>query len=165
MSDHHDLHSLTGLYALDALDGEERVRFEHHLAGCEACQEEVTGFRATAARLGDATAEPPPPALRESVLAAAAQTPQVASSRAGAAPRHLTKIVLAVAAALVLVVAGWLALKPSDPDADLINQVASAADSRSRPIDGEGWTGKLVWSEQAGEAVLVVDEMPAPPAG
>jgi len=165
MSDHADLHSLTGLYAIDALDDAERARFESHLAGCEACQEEVAGFRATAARLGDATAEPPPARLRDAVLAAASQTPQIAGSNRGRPSRNVTRVVLAVAAALVLVVAGWVALRSSDPDADLIDQVAAASDARTSPIDGAGWDGKLVWSDEAGQAVLVVDEMPAPPSG
>ena len=165
MSDHSDLHSLTGLYAIDALDDAERARFESHLAGCEACQEEVAGFRATAARLADATAEPPPARLRDAVLAAASQTPQIAGSNRGRPSRNVTRVVLAVAAALVLVVAGWVALRSSDPDADLIDQVAAASDARTSPIDGAGWDGKLVWSDEAGQAVLVVDEMPAPPSG
>jgi anti-sigma-K factor RskA len=160
-----DLHALTGLYAIDALDDDERVRFEHHLAGCEACQEEVAGFRATAARLGDAAAETPPPALRDSVLAAAARTPQIGGARTPSGSRNLAKIVLAVAAALVVVMTGWLALRPSDPDAELIDQVASAGDSRTRPIEGDGWAGRLVWSDEVGQAVLVVDEMPDPPSG
>jgi anti-sigma-K factor RskA len=164
-SDRSDLHALTGLYAIDALDHDEREQFERHLETCEPCQEEVAGFRSTAARLGDAIAESPPPSLRESVLAAATTTPQVGGQRSSGRPRNLSRITLAVAAALVLVVAGWLALRPSDPDAELIDQVAAAGDSRTAPIDGEGWTGRLVWSDSAEKAVLVVDEMPRPPSG
>jgi len=39
----HEIHALSGAYAVDALDPEERARFEEHLAACAECQaEEVT---------------------------------------------------------------------------------------------------------------------------
>jgi anti-sigma-K factor RskA len=62
-------HALAGAYALDALDGAERARFERHLASCRTCPGEVRGFAATAAVLGQAAAVPPPPALKGRVLA------------------------------------------------------------------------------------------------
>ncbi|TDB76535.1 anti-sigma factor [Actinomadura sp. KC216] len=65
-----DVHALAGAYALDAIDdAEERRLFESHLAGCETCAAELSEFRATAARLGVAVAEAPPPRLRGRVLA------------------------------------------------------------------------------------------------
>lgn len=45
----NDLHELSGLYALDALDDDERVEFEAHLTDCPACQREVAEFRETVA--------------------------------------------------------------------------------------------------------------------
>ena len=72
-----DLHTLTGAYALDALEGPERDRFERHLARCQACAEEVRGLRATAAGLGLGAAEAPPVDLRSRVLAAATVTRQL----------------------------------------------------------------------------------------
>ncbi|MFC4052051.1 anti-sigma factor domain-containing protein [Actinomadura syzygii] len=72
-----DLHTLTGAYAVDAIDDPgERARFEAHLAGCEPCATELREFQATAARLGMAVAEPPPPALRAHVLATIRNVPQ-----------------------------------------------------------------------------------------
>ncbi len=72
-----DLHLLTGVYALGAMDDRERNRFERHLNRCEACAHEVRGFLETATRLAMAVARPTPPQLRERVLAAAARTPQL----------------------------------------------------------------------------------------
>ncbi|TYK46071.1 anti-sigma factor [Actinomadura decatromicini] len=72
-----DLHALTGAYAVDAIDDPgERARFEAHLAGCEPCAAELREFQATAARLGMAVAEPPPPELRARVLATIRNVPQ-----------------------------------------------------------------------------------------
>ena len=80
-----DPHTLAGAYALNALDGAERDRFERHLRGCRACQSEVRGFAATATALAMATAAEPPPGLKQRVLAAAAVTRQSPPEVAGAA--------------------------------------------------------------------------------
>jgi anti-sigma-K factor RskA len=72
-----DLHALAGAYALDALDDAERDRFERHLRRCQACQNEVRGFAATAAALGRAAAAEPPAGLKERVLAATTVTRQL----------------------------------------------------------------------------------------
>ena len=73
----HDLHTLTGSYALDALQGEELGEFERHLNHCASCPAEVRGLRETAARLALATAERPPAAMRERVLSLAERTRQM----------------------------------------------------------------------------------------
>jgi anti-sigma-K factor RskA len=80
---HHDLHTLTGSYVLDALDGSERERFERHLRRCPSCAAEVRGLRETAARLAMAAAAQPPAPLRERVLAAAGRTRQLPPATAG----------------------------------------------------------------------------------
>lgn len=74
----HDLHSLTGAYALDALEGgAERDRFSRHLSRCQSCAAEVRGFREVATTMAFAAAAEPPPELRARVLAAAARTRQL----------------------------------------------------------------------------------------
>ena len=73
----HDLHTLTGSYALDALQGEELDEFERHLNHCSSCATEIRGLRATAARLSMAAAERPPAAMRGRVLALAERTRQL----------------------------------------------------------------------------------------
>ena len=71
-----DPHTLAGAYALDALTEADRARFERHLAGCDACRQEAASLREAAARLSAASATPPPPRVRERVLAEAARTRQ-----------------------------------------------------------------------------------------
>ena len=74
----HDMHSLSGAYALDALEGgSERDRFSRHLSRCQSCASEVRGFREVATALAFAATAEPPPELRDRVLAAAARTRQV----------------------------------------------------------------------------------------
>lgn len=95
MRDRGDLHALAGVYALDALDGAERERFERHLRRCPACEREVRGFAATATALAMAAAAEPPLGLKERVLAATAVTrqapPDVAGDRRPAATRRTGK--------------------------------------------------------------------------
>jgi hypothetical protein len=70
-------HVLTGCYALDALPEHERKEFERHLPHCSSCDAEVSGLRETAARLATPKAAPPPPGLRDRVLAATYRTRQL----------------------------------------------------------------------------------------
>jgi anti-sigma-K factor RskA len=104
-----DLHGLSGVYALDALNGLELDQFEHHLHRCLPCENEVRGFRETATRLAQAVAASPPVALRERVLAAASVTRQL-SPEVRETPRTrmrppggpwLPRLAVAVAAAAV----------------------------------------------------------------
>ncbi len=71
----HDLHTLTGAYALDAIDGTERERFEHHLNRCQSCGQEVRGLQETATRLALAVARVPPPGFKAAVLAGGGAAP------------------------------------------------------------------------------------------
>jgi hypothetical protein len=73
----HDLHTLIGVYALDAVDGADRDLFEHHLRRCKPCGNEVRGLAETATELAMAAALPPPPRVKERVLAATAVTRQL----------------------------------------------------------------------------------------
>jgi Anti-sigma-K factor rskA len=74
----HDLHILTGAYALDALeDAAEQDRFARHLRRCSACEAEVRGLREVSTALAFAASAEPPRELRERVLTAAAHVRQL----------------------------------------------------------------------------------------
>src|SRR2546430_5645580 len=80
----HDLHALSGAYALDAIEaGPERDRFTRHLSRCQSCASEVRGFREVATAMAFAAAAEAPAELRGRVLAAAARTRQVPPEVAG----------------------------------------------------------------------------------
>src|SRR4051794_5651795 len=65
-----EIHGATGSYVVDALDPDELDEFEAHLTVCPTCRQEVLEFCETAAELSLlASAPPPPPALRDAVLA------------------------------------------------------------------------------------------------
>jgi anti-sigma factor RsiW len=107
------MHSLTGAYVLNAVEGAERRRFEAHLTGCPACAREVAELRATASRLGVAVARQPPPRLRERVLAELRRTHQERPGtprwhrRTGMGSRGWPIRLTAAAAVLGVLGAGW----------------------------------------------------------
>lgn len=69
-----EIHGAVGSYVVNALDPDELDEFEAHLAVCPTCAREVREFGETAAELSLlASATPPPPALRSSILAAIAE--------------------------------------------------------------------------------------------
>jgi len=84
-------HTLAGAYALDALAGADRTRFERHLARCEQCAAEISGLREATARLAAAAAAEPPPGLIERALAGAASTRQLPPLTPVPAPRWATR--------------------------------------------------------------------------
>ncbi|MFL6157864.1 MAG: zf-HC2 domain-containing protein, partial [Marmoricola sp.] len=65
----HEIHALSGAYAVDALDDLERARFEAHLSACAECQAEVASLSDAAALFPALTESAPPAALRTKVLA------------------------------------------------------------------------------------------------
>lgn len=72
-----DLHSLTGVYALNAMTGPEQDRYEQHLDSCQPCIREVRSLHETVSELAVAVAAPPPPGFRERVLAAVPSVQQL----------------------------------------------------------------------------------------
>ena len=67
-----EIHGAVGAYVMNALDGHELDEFEIHLADCATCQREVVEFRETATAMSLLSRTAPPPALKDSVMAAIA---------------------------------------------------------------------------------------------
>ena len=77
MTDREELHLLSGAYALDALEGDEKVRFEAYLLTSEEARAEVASLSDTVVLIGLATAPVAPPAdLKARLMAQIAVTPQ-----------------------------------------------------------------------------------------
>jgi anti-sigma-K factor RskA len=87
-----DLHTLAGAYALDAVPDADRVRFEGHLAGCDACAQEIRGLREATARLGASAAVRPRPELKEQALHGAARTTQLPPLTEGPPPGRRRRV-------------------------------------------------------------------------
>jgi hypothetical protein len=162
MSD--DVHTLSGLYALDALEEPDRVRFEGHLRRCPACTQEVAELRATATRLGRATAALPPPNLKTAVMAEVGLTRQEAP-RVGRLPRpsRLTRALALAAAAVVALVIGLLSFRLVDAQHELdqseqVAEVLTSPDATTTRLTGEaGITAVVAGSPSLGRTVVALD--------
>ncbi|MGF7237125.1 MAG: anti-sigma factor [Frankia sp.] len=168
-----DTHTLTGAYALDALDDHERASVERHLAECPVCADEVEQLRAVAALLGSAAAEPPPPSLRDAVLAGVEGTrqlpPRLPSRGRASRTRRLYAVAASVAAGVVLAAFGVVAVDQHDQlnqarrqAADLGAFASAIAATTSHPVAGGG----TLAAAAAGDHVFVsARDLPALPGG
>jgi anti-sigma-K factor RskA len=178
----HELHLLTGGYALDALPDAERAEFEKHLARCPSCAEEIQGLRETAARLAMATAITPPTGMRSRVLAVTPHTRQLppadrnlaragqrtgwrrfSLSRAGLSAGILT-LAAAVAFLLVAQQATSRQLQQAQAGSRAIAVVLAAPDARIELVPATvGGTVTAVMSLREHEAVVTAAGIPVPP--
>jgi anti-sigma-K factor RskA len=189
----HEIHALSGAYAVDALDPAEREQFEQHLASCAECRAEVASLREATTLLGGLDETEPPVSVRAGVLAGIATIrplpPEVAEpaesaestastdrSTAAVTPlpaRRRRWTALAAAAAVLAVVGGgavvWQQVDRPDRSQQALSEtdrVLQAADARRVNLSLPGGVrASLVRSVTEGRAVLVTRNMPAAPAG
>ncbi|MBP2479535.1 anti-sigma-K factor RskA [Crossiella equi] len=178
-----DVHTMTGAYVLDALSPAERAQFEEHLEVCPTCALELAEFTETGCWLANALAEPPPPALRDRVLAAAARTPQLSRRAAPPAPLPPARsrpgrrpLLLTAAAVLGIAVLGLQSTAPADY---LDRQAVALREAHSRGLDATallsaadarvlsaanpgGGTLSVVHSPSHAAVVLITSGMPGP---
>ena len=77
MSTHPQFEEDLALYALDALEGEERTTLERHLGECASCRRELEGLCGDAALLALSTGGPRPPGRsRQRLMEALAREPR-----------------------------------------------------------------------------------------
>ena len=174
----HDLHTLTGAYAADALDADDRDVFERHLETCESCRVEVRELQATTARLAVGVSAMPPAALRDRVLAEVGRTRQL-SPRGDVVRldqrrnRPWYRQPATAAAAVLLVVAvglGGLAVQENRQKADaerLAERIAAVVVDPQRTVHtvpvAHGGTGTVVAAD--GIAVFHGSDLPQLPDG
>jgi anti-sigma-K factor RskA len=149
------IHELSAAYALDALEGDDRRRFEDHLAQCGGCREDVTSFQAAAGALAyDVDAPAPPDALRQRILERARS--EGPSNVVQFRPRRwalpVATGVAAVAACAALAFGLWAV--------SLNNELSDRAEA----IELAGADGSLL-IEPSGEAMLIVNRLGRAPAG
>jgi anti-sigma-K factor RskA len=179
----HDLHSLAGPYALDALEaGSERDRFTRHLSRCQSCAAEVKGFREVATAMAFAAAAEPPAELRDRVLTAAARTRQLPPEvRTHARPRRSrTQVpwvpwlsgVVATASIVVAVLFGFAQAHTRDE----LNQVKAENQAISLLLSApeakllthtvtHGGVATVVLAADRHELAVVTTGLPALPSG
>ncbi|MFF8507802.1 anti-sigma factor domain-containing protein [Streptomyces sp. NPDC015492] len=135
-----DPHLDAAAYVLHALSPAEEAAFENHLAGCEDCRRDVTGYERTTAELAAAESAPVPHDLRARVLEQVSRTSQdrglhrVPSRSRGTLRRNGVRLALAasIAAAAAL---GALALREHE-QADEARAQSALAQERARSAVG-----------------------------
>lgn len=188
-SNTHPLDDLA-VYALDALDPDERRAVDVHLAGCAPCRAELARHLDTLSQV--TTPEEPPAHLWDRI---ASELPAAGPRRPGSgsgsgdpaavvpldtAPRHVARrrrlgaprtawLTAAAAAAVVLVgVAVW-SLRPTDEAADVADLARAAVDEPDSTVvrltsSGGESQARVVLTEQ-GTGFVLLDELPTLPAG
>ena len=190
-----DLHHLSGAYAVDALDSDERSAFEQHLSKCPACQSEVAELSHTAHALGGLTESAPPASLRASVLAGISQVrplpPLVDDAEADDEPvlatvgvpgeaaaategarviplfRRTSTWFAAAAAAVLLAVGGvaWSPWTSDQPTLTAVQEVEQAPDAALVTNQKGQVTATLAYSRSLDRSAITVTGMPPAPDG
>lgn len=174
-----EIHALSGAYAVDALDPQEKAEFEEHLAACATCRAEVESLQEATALLAETTATEPPAALRERVLAEIATVrplpPEVPAARPVTSIRSRRRpwTLLAAAAAVVAVAGGGAVVWQQVSDhgqqqtqLSAVDRVLQAGDAKRVNVSLPGGVrASLVRSVTEGKAVLVTRNMPPAPSG
>jgi anti-sigma-K factor RskA len=179
----HDLHSLSGAYALDALEaGAEHDRFTRHMSRCQSCAGEVRGFREVGTALAFAAATEPPPELRARVLTAVARTrqlsPEVNTHARPQRPRAWVPWVpwlsgaIATASIVVAVLFGFAQahteqeLSQVRAENQAISLLLSAPQARLlRHTVTSGGVATVVLAAERHELVVITNGLPALPSG
>lgn len=172
-----DVHHLAAAYALDALDQRERAAFEAHYERCDVCRSDVLEFRGTMAEVAASLSAPPPPSLKDRVMADIAVTRQLSPTLTAPVPvpsgrsRGSWTMLAAAAAVIIALVVGVVAFNggsDDDPFNDELAAVLEQPDGRmielANQSDLDGMF-KVAWSPSMGKAVLMGENLPVAPDG
>lgn len=148
-----DIHDLTALYVVDALDDLERRRYEDHLSECSECRAELRMLDAGFDRFVSGVEMPVPPSVKAGVMAAVEEQPRSVRRFGG-----LASGIVAAAAAVSVVIAVAIGGEP-----DVIEQVYAADDVvvlevAASPFDNT----EVVYSREVGRVLFVTDGLPDP---
>ena len=183
---------LVPLAALDALDGQDLLDFQEHLPDCAECQAELAAYEEVADRLATSPGLlPPPPGLRDRVLAGAGVTSSPRATRA--ATRWWPAAVAAVLGTTlgVFVTRGQLErlrertlalqqdvdraqrevadLQHALVEARSVRDLVARPESRLTLLAGldpaPGAQGRVIWNAATRDAVLLASGLEKPPAG
>jgi anti-sigma-K factor RskA len=163
----YDPHDLLAAYALDALDDDERERFERHLEECDECSEQLALLREPVAALAYAAEGPvPPKELRDRIIEGARAEPRAAVIKLPKRNWALGTVaaVAAAAAALAIGLGLWANSLSNSLDREqtayreikrLLGENATA-----KPLTGA--KGSLIVNRNGRAAILVCELASAP---
>jgi len=151
-----DIHDLTALYVVDALDDLARRRYEAHLPGCSECRAELEMLDAGFQAFVEAGAEPAPAHVKTAVMGSIDESVPTKRRLAGIAAG-----LLAAAAAVSVVVAVAIGGEP-----DLVDQIYAADDVVVLEVAVSPFERtEVVYSLEIGRAIFTADGLPDPGVG
>jgi anti-sigma-K factor RskA len=163
-----DVHSVGGLYTLDALDDLDRQRFERHAEQCEECKGEVAEFHQTIGRIAATDAEMAPTGMKVAVLDQIARTAQLPARRATTVPavrRRWVATGLLATASVVLIASLGLALVRSrselNDSRDLVTVLADPSATSLAYTGVDGTVARLVSSPKDNHLVVLLGGLKA----
>ena len=169
MAGHEQFADDLALYALNALEGEDRRKIEEHLASCAECRLELEQLRGDGALLALSTAGPRPPlrAKKRLMDAIAAESPTSRAESAGEmrASRHSWWGWLgwaATASLLVLAAALWKENRGLREEAGILRSVTSQQASQ---LDELRRVAAPIIEPEAQRVTLVAVKTPPQPQG
>lgn len=163
MSAHDQFADDLALLALEALQGDERVTLEKHLEGCSSCRSELERLRGDMALLALSASGPAPPRRsRERLLKAIAKEPR--AQKIGAARRSSWTLLPWLAAAALLLVAGFF-WQQSDRLAQRVARLQDESAQQQTQLERAREVVSTLTSTDALRVTLVAAQAPPQPQG
>lgn len=163
MSAHDQFADDLVLLALETLQGDERVTLEKHLEGCSSCRSELERLRGDMALLALSASGPAPPRRsRERLLKAIANEPR--AQKIGAARRSSWTLLPWLAAAALLLVAGFF-WQQSDRLAQRVARLQDASAQLQTQLERAREVVSTLTSTDALRVTLVAAQAPPQPQG
>ena len=163
MSAHDQFANDLALLALEALQGDERVKLEKHLEGCSSCRSELERLRGDMALLSLSASGPAPPRRsRERLLKAIAKEPR--AQKMGAARRSSWTLLPWLAAAALLLVAGFF-WQQSDRLAQRVARLQDESAQQQTQLERAREVVSTLTSTDALRVTLVAAQAPPQPQG
>ena len=164
MSGHEQYADDLALYALGALEGDERANLEKHLDGCSGCRQELDALRGDGALLAMSTAGPKPPQRsRQRLLTAIAKEPRGAAKTP--APRFNLWSIFGWAAAVGMLV---IVIQLRRQNANLqqaANSLASVVGSQTIELENARRIVDTLTAPESQTVTLVAGKTPPQPQG
>lgn len=162
MTGHEQFAEDLSLYALGALQGDERTALERHLQECAGCRRELERLRGDMALLALSTAGPKPPArARQRLVQAVAQEPRQARV---ARQRPWWALVPAFVAAAMAAIAVFFWMQSSKLERELVSLERRSAQQRAELQQAREIVATLTATD-AMTITLVAAKTPPQPQG
>jgi anti-sigma-K factor RskA len=164
MSAHEQFADDLALFALGALQGDERVTLEKHLEGCSSCRRELERLRGDMALLALSASGPAPPRRsRERLLKAIAQEPRAPKAAPHQALSWWTFLPWLATAALLLVVGFFW--QQSDRLAQQVARLQDESAKQQAQLERAREVVSTLTSTDALRVTLVAAQTPPQPQG